>query len=60
MVPHCCVAVLGLLLMINVARILTCFPLGIIAFTLIDFGKLFLDNVKFTSVWNFDQYNFGF
>lgn len=23
-----------------------------------DFGKLFLNNIKFTSVWYFDQYNF--
>ena len=33
--------------------------LGIIVFTLIDLGKLFLDNIKLTSVWNFGQYNFG-
>lgn len=32
--------------------------LGIIAFTLMDFGKLFLDNIELIAVWFFDQYNF--
>lgn len=33
-------------------------PLRMIAFMLIDFDKLFLDNMELISVWSFGQYNF--